>query len=129
MKLYILAVHLGKIKVQLIGSYKRVIKNTNVTIKYENPISEHVSSAKLLGIHINSNCTWQDQYYYICKKISKNGVLKWIRDYVNIDIFKTIHNSILIPNIDYGCVIWGRCPTQVNVDRICKLQKREHKSC
>ncbi len=43
---------------------------------------------------------------------------------MNIDILKMIQNSILLPHIDYGCVIWGRCPNQVNVDRICKLQKR-----
>ncbi len=62
---------------------------------------------------------------YICKKISqKIGVLKRIRDYVTIGILKMIHNSILLPHIDYGCVIWGRCPNQVNVARICKLQKR-----
>ncbi len=54
----------------------------------------------------------------------KIGFLKRIRDYVNIDILKMIHNSILLPHIDYGCVIWGRCPNQVNVARICKLQKR-----
>ncbi len=125
MKLNKLTIHLGKTKVQLIGSYKRVTKNTNVTVKYENQILEQVSSAKLLGIHIDSNLTWQDQYNYICKKISqKIGVLKRIRDYVNIDILKMIHNSILLLHIDYGCVIWGRCPNQVNVARICKLQKR-----
>ncbi len=77
MKLNKLTVHLGKTKVQLIGSYKRVTKNTNVTVKYENQILEQVSNAKLLGIHIDSNLTWQDQYNYICKKLSqKNGILK-----------------------------------------------------
>ncbi len=43
--------------VQLIVSYKRVTKNTNVTVKYENQILEQVSSAKLFGIHIDSNLT------------------------------------------------------------------------
>ncbi len=33
-----------KTKVQLIGSYKRVKKNTNVNVKYENQILEQVSS-------------------------------------------------------------------------------------
>ncbi len=47
-----------KKKVQLIGSYKRVTKNTNVTVKYENQILELIGSAKLLGIHIDSNLTW-----------------------------------------------------------------------
>ncbi len=60
----------------------------------------------------------------MCKKILKIvGVLKRIRHYVTIGILKLIHNIfILVPHIDYGCVIWGRCPNQVNVDR--KLQKR-----
>ncbi len=119
MKLNKLTIHLGKTTVQLIGSYKRVTKNTNITVKYENQILEHI------GIHIDSNLTWQDQYNYICKTISqKIGFLKRIRDYVNIDILKMIDNSILLPHIDYGCIIWGRCPNQVNVDRICKLQNR-----
>ncbi len=43
-------------------------------MKYENQILEPVSSAKLLGIHIDINLTWQDQYNYICKKISQK---KW----------------------------------------------------
>ncbi len=48
---------------------------------------------------------------------------------MNIDILKMIHNSILLPHIDYGYVICGNlgcviCPNQVNIDRICKLQKQ-----
>ncbi len=43
---------------------------------------------------------------------------------MNIEILKMIHNSILLPHIDYGYVVWGRCPNKVNVDQICKLQKR-----
>ncbi len=85
-----------------------------------NHILEQFSSPKLLGIHIYSNLTWQDQYN-IYKKISQTiGFLKRIRNYVNIDILKMIHNSILWP---HGCVNWGRYPNHVNVDRICKLQK------
>ncbi len=63
----------------LIGSYKGVPKNTNVTVKYENQMLEQISSAKLLRIHIDSNLTWQDQYNYICKTISQNiAILKRI---------------------------------------------------
>ncbi len=43
---------------------------------------------------------------------------------MNIDILQMIHNSILLLHIDYGCIIWGRCPKQVNVDQICELQKQ-----
>jgi hypothetical protein len=77
MNLNKLTIHLRKTKVQLIGSYRRVTKNTKVTVKCENRTLDQVSRAKLLGIHIDSNLTWQDHYNYICKKISqKIGVLK-----------------------------------------------------
>ncbi len=102
MKLNRLTVHLGKTNVQLIGSYKRVTKNTNVTVKYENQMLEQVRNAKLLGIYIYSNLIWQDQYNYICKKISqKNGVSKRIRDYMKDGVDVT---------------------TRFNVDQLCKLQ-------
>ncbi len=60
---------------------------------------------------------------YVKRSHKKIHVLKHISDYVNNDILKMIYISILLPHIDYGCVICGRCPKQVNVDRICKLQK------
>ncbi len=81
--------HLGKTKAQLIGSYRRVTKNTKITIKFNDQIIEQVHSAKLLGIHIFSNLIWEERYNYICKNISqKIGVLKYIRDYVKFDILK-----------------------------------------
>ncbi len=46
---------LSKAKAQLIGSYLRVTKNTKITVKYNDEIIEQVHSAKLLGIHIDSN--------------------------------------------------------------------------
>ncbi len=120
-----LTIHLGKTKVQLVGSYRRVTKNTKINVMYENNTLEQVHSAKLLGVIIDSNLSWQDHYNYVCKKISqKIGVLKRIRDYVTFDVLQMVHNSIVLPQMDYGCIIWGRCPNLVNVDRICKLQKR-----
>ncbi len=34
------------------------------------------------------------------------------------------HNATSLPHINYRCIICGRCPNQVKVDRICKLQKQ-----
>ncbi len=115
-----LTLHQGKT-----GSYRRVNKNTWITVKVNGQIIEQVHSAKLLDIHINSNLTWKEHYNYICKKISqKIGVLKYVRDYVKFDILKMVHSSIVLPHMDYASVVWGRCPNMVNNDRISKLQKR-----
>ncbi len=120
-----LTLHLGKNKAQLIGSYRRVTKNAKITVKFKGQIIEQVHSAKLLGIHIDSNLTWEEHYNCICKKISqKIGVLKYARDYVKFDILKMVHSSIVLPHMDYASIVWGRCPNIVNNDRISKLQKR-----
>ncbi len=65
-----LTLHLGKTKAQLIGSYRHVTKNTKITVTFNGQIIEQVYSAKLLGIHIDSNLAWEEHYNYICKKIS-----------------------------------------------------------
>ncbi len=71
MKNNTLTLHLGKTKAQLIGSYHCVTKDTNITVKYNDQIIEQEYSAKLLGIHINSNLICEEHYIYICKKISQ----------------------------------------------------------
>ncbi len=60
-----LTLHLGKRKAQLIGSYCRVTTNTKITVKSNVQIIEQVHPAKLLGIHIDSNLTWEEHYNYI----------------------------------------------------------------
>ena len=72
-----LTLHVGKTKVQLIGSYKKVTMDTKFTIEYNGQPLEQIHTAKLLGVYIDSNLTWQNHYDYICKKMSqKIGVLK-----------------------------------------------------
>ncbi len=120
-----LTLHLGKTKAQLIGLYGCVTKNTQITVKFNDQIIEQILSAKLWGIHIDSNLTWEEHYNYICKKISqKIGVLKYVRDYVKYDILQMVHNSIVLSHMYYESIVWGRCPNMVNNDRISKLQKR-----
>ncbi len=100
-------------------------QNTKITVKFNGQIIEQLHSAKLLGIHIDSNLTWEEHYNYICKKISqKIGELKYFRDYVKFDILKMVHSSIVLPHMDYASKVWFRCPNMVNNDRISKLQKR-----
>jgi hypothetical protein len=102
-----------------------VTKGTKIEIYYEGSTLEQVSCAKLLGIYIDSNLMWNEQYNYVCKKTSqKIGVLKKLRPIVDDYIMKTVYNSIVLPHMEYACIIWGRCSNQNNVNRVCKLQKR-----
>ncbi len=101
-----LTLHLGKTKAQLIGSYRCVTKNTKITVTFNGQMIEQLHSAKLLGIHIDSNLTWEEHYNYICKNISqKIGVLKYVRDYVKFDIIKMVHSSIVLHHMDYASIV------------------------
>ncbi len=76
-------------------------------------------------IHSPHYLLWNDQYDYVCKKISqKIGVLKKIMPIVNDDILKTVYNSLVLPHMDGTCIVWGRCSNQNNINGVCKLQKR-----
>lgn len=120
-----LTLHIGKTKVQLIGSYKKVNKDTKITIVYNGSTLDQVYTTKLLGIHIDSNLTWHDHFDYICKKMSqKIGVIKRLRGILDDNILKLVFNTIVLPHMDFACTVWGRCSNVVNIDRITKLQKR-----
>ena len=121
-----LTLHVGKTKVQLIGTYIKVTKNTKIEVMYEGQQLEQVYTVKHLGVYIDSNLTWHDHYDAICKKISqKIGVMIRIRPYTDVEILKKVFNAIVLPHMEYACVVWGRCSNvQNNVGRICKLQKR-----
>ena len=45
------------------------------------------------------------------------------RDYVSVDVFKKFYQGYILPQIDYGSVIWSRT-SPANTERIFKLQKR-----
>ncbi len=126
MKTNKLTLHLGKTKVQLIGSNKKVTTDTKIVIEHDGHILEQVYIVKQLGVYVDSNLTWQAHYDFICKKISqKVGVLKRIKSYVSMETLKMIYNAIVLPNMEYACIVWGRCPNiQNNVGRVCKLRKR-----
>ena len=50
-------------------------------------------------------------------------LLKLLSKYIDQPNMKLYYNSYILPIMDYGCMIWGRCSKQ-NTHRILKLQKR-----
>ena len=50
-------------------------------------------------------------------------LLKLLSKYIDKSSMNQYYNSYILPILDYGCLIWGRC-SKSNILRLVKLQKR-----
>ena len=63
---------------------------------------------KYLGVHLDENLKWEEHIDNICSKINRsiNG-LRQAREYVDLDVLKTIYNALIQPVFDYCDAVWG----------------------
>ena len=89
---------------------------------------KRVKYTKYLGVHLDKNLKWEEHIDNICSKINRsiNG-LRQARDYVDLDVLKTIYNPIYNPLIqpvfDYCDAVWGNLNKRL-ASKIQKLQNR-----
>ena len=85
---------------------------------------ENAQCAKLLGLEIDRELTFQSHVGKLCKKLSQRiGILKKIRHCLEIKHRVLFYNSNITPVMDYVSVIWSNCAKHC-LDRVLKLQKR-----
>lgn len=85
---------------------------------------EHKEYVKYLGVLIDENLTWKCHIDNIASKISKAiGVISRMRHFVPSSTLHNIYQSLILPYLTYGIVIWGQA-TQANQNKILLLQKR-----
>ena len=81
---------------------------------------EHDTCFNFLGITIQENLGWETHTNKVANKISRViGIINKLKHFVPAYILKTLYNSLILPHINYGLLLWGyRC------ERIFKLQKK-----
>ena len=95
-----------------------------ITLSIENEMIKNADHQKLLGIIIAKNLSWDKQIDAVCANITRRiTLLKLLSKYIDQPNMKLYYNSYILPIMDYGCMICGRCSKQ-NTLRILKLQKR-----
>ena len=68
---------------------------------------QQVKSVKSLGVYINENLSWSKHIEYIYKKVGPLlGLLRRIRNFVDIDTLITIYKALVQPHLDYCCIVW-----------------------
>ena len=90
----------------------------------ENELIQKVEQQKLLGVIIDMSFSWYKQIDSVCLNISRRiTLLKILSKYIDKTSMNQYYNSYILPILDYGCLIWGRC-TKSNILRLLKLQER-----
>ena len=89
----------------------------------EKELIQKVEQQKLLGV-IDMSLSWDKQIDSVCLNISRRiTLLKILSKYIDKTSMNQYYNSYILPILDYGCLIWGRC-TKSNILRLLKLQKK-----
>ena len=83
------------------------INNTNI---------ERVTKFNILGIIIHQHLKWDSHINKIALKISSATCIIYK---LKINILLTLYNTLILPHIHYGILLWG-----YNLNRICILQKK-----
>ena len=100
-------------------------QNVNVNELYINhEVILRSNSIKFLGIYIDEDMKWKSHINHVLNNISKNiGIINRLKEYLPKHILLTLYNTLILPYLNYCCIIWGSCNKYL-VDRILKLQKR-----
>ena len=95
-------------------------KNIDLNVKIGKTDIKKTNNYKYLGINIDKNLNWSEQIETIKTKLQKTlGVLYKTRHFLNEKALYLLFNSLLMSNIRYGLLCWGRankkCINDINV--------------
>ena len=118
-----------KTKCMVIGTHGRLSRvmqsnESSLNIICNNHTIEEVRSFECLGVIIDNELLWKDHVSKVSKKVSqKIGILRRLKAYVNENTLLTLYNSMVLPILDYCCIVWGN-RFKEDTERLNKLQKR-----
>ena len=83
-------------------------KVTLPTLRTNGTIVEFVDNFVFLGIKINKHLNLNHHNTDVANKIVKTvGILNTLKKYVPINILRIIYNSLILPHLNYGILLWG----------------------
>ena len=113
-----------KTKELVINFSKKIPPPNSITI--DNTIIERVNNAKILGIILSDDLTWNAHIDHVTKKATKRLYMltRCKRAGVTKDDMIGIYCSLIRPILEYCCVIWHSSLPQYLHDALESIQKR-----
>ena len=73
-------------------------------------------SVKYLGVHIDSKLNWKSHVNAIARKLNRaNNMLNKVRDFVNVNVLKSIYYASFESHINYSCIGCGQIISIINL--------------
>jgi hypothetical protein len=106
LKLNKLSLNINKTKAMLFYTPQRKARIPN--LKFDSYEIQVVDSFNFLGILLDKHLNWNEHLGAIRKKVSKiSGVICRLKHFLPQNILLTIYNSLVLPHLIYGILIWG----------------------
>ena len=87
---------------------RKIPEDNNLNISINSTPIKRVPQIKFLGIIIDEHLTWQPHINIVKNKIAKTiGIIKRLRSTLPKTTLRTLYNSLILPHLNYGNVIWA----------------------
>lgn len=114
-----LVLNLDKTVILLFGN-----SNVKITIDIKGTIIESAESTKFLGMEIHRNLKWNDHIDLLESKLCKNiFVLNQLNNSIQTNEVRKTYFSLFQSHLTYGLLLWAHNITELNYNKIFKLQK------
>lgn len=101
---------------------KRKEADCSHLLKIDKRSIQQVTSAKFLGLYLDSDFGWLTHINNLCSKLSQACyVLYRLRNIVNVEVIKTYYYTCFESRIKYGLTFWGASSHSI---RVFRMQKR-----
>ena len=115
-----LVLNTKKTKFILFHNSRKNIHSFIPNIMVNNQNIDNVQEFNFLGLTFDQHLNWTNHTKKISLKIARYiGLLSKIKHYVPFEILKTLYNSLIMPQLLYGILAWGK-----NITHVTKLQKK-----
>jgi len=122
-----LSLHIGKTNSMLISAKlrKRNQENNDLNLKLVDKIVSQVNSCKYLGIILDSNMKFTEQFDSILSKLKRAiGIFSRAAKFIPSNTRITLFNTLILPHIDYCSTIWSTSIRKLNLSKIQRIQNR-----
>ena len=117
-----LHLNINKTKFMIFGTHKCLHKTPVVHVKLNGVELEHVYQYKYLGLLFDPALTWDKHADVLCAKLAQRiGVLRWVRDYLDLRVATMMYNTLILAIFDYCNIIVGKRSTNI-LSRLQRLQ-------
>ena len=105
------------------GSSCKLNKFQSLSLTDNGSALERNEAFKYLGVTINQSMTWSDHISILSKKVNQRlGLIRRVKHLLPLQARLTLYNSLILPLLDYGDIVWGDKNNAILMDHLQVLQ-------